>query len=557
LSRSAASPLAQTSPLAAAGRWLFPALLIATVLAYLPVLRAGFIWDDDAHLTAPGLRSFAGLWRIWSEPGATQQYYPFLHSVFWLEHRLWGDHALGYHLANLAFHFTAAWLFFRLLRRLAVPGAGLAAFLFALHPVQVESVAWISEQKNTLSLVFYLGAALAYLRFDSAGESGRPRPLRPYALASALFALALLTKSVTATLPAALLVVLWWQRETLSWRRDVRPLAPWFALGVLAGLFTAGLERNLIGAEGLAYDLSFLQRALLAGRVLWFYLGKLLWPADLAFVYPRWSIDPASFWSWLPLLAVLGLAGWFYSPRLRSRGRAPLAALLLFAGSLFPVLGFFNVYPFVYSFVADHFQYLASLAIFAAVAAALTRLGRPSQVFGAVLLVILGTLTWRQSHDYLNAETLYRATLVRNPAAWMAHNNLGRELLRDPARRAEAIACFERALALRPDYLEALNNLGLTLAQSGRPREALPYLESAVRLNSASYQAHNNLGIALASAGRAADAVAVFRRAVRLNPGLPNLHENLGKALRLAGREPEARAAFEAATRLRQAAPSP
>jgi len=216
-------------------------------LAYLPALRAGFVWDDDAHLTRPALRSLNGLWRIWSEPGATQQYYPILHSLFWLEQKLWGDAALGYHIANLVLHGSAAILFMFVLRRLAIPGAWLAALLFALHPVHVESVAWITEQKNTLSAVFYLAAALAYLRFD--GERRRAS----YLVAFGFFVLALLTKTVTTTLPAALLVVFWWQRRSLSWPRDVRPLLPWFALAVTAGLFTAWIERTLIGAEGATF----------------------------------------------------------------------------------------------------------------------------------------------------------------------------------------------------------------------------------------------------------------------------------------------------------------
>ena len=191
----------------------------------MPALQAGFIWDDDGHVTRTDLRDLSGLYRIWFEFGATQQYYPVLHSAFWLEHLVWGDSPLGYHLLNVLLHASAACLFGVLLRRLAVPGAALAALLFALHPVCVESVAWISEQKNTLSLVFYLCAALAYLRFTERRRG------TVYLLATGLFVLALLTKTVTASLPAALLVVFWWQRGRLEWRRDVVPLLPWFALG--------------------------------------------------------------------------------------------------------------------------------------------------------------------------------------------------------------------------------------------------------------------------------------------------------------------------------------
>ena len=225
-------------------QWLLALVLLLTCIAYLPAMRGGFIWDDDAHVTRPELRSAHGLYRIWFDVGATQQYYPLLHSAFWLEQKLWGDDPLGYHLVNVLLHCGVVCLVYVVLRRLEMPGALLAAAIFAVHPVEVESVAWITEQKNTLSAVFYLGAMLAYLRFDEA------RKASSYWLAIALFALGLATKTVTATLPAALLVIFWWQRGKLSWRSDVRPLVPFFVLGAVAGVFTAWVERKLIGARG-------------------------------------------------------------------------------------------------------------------------------------------------------------------------------------------------------------------------------------------------------------------------------------------------------------------
>lgn len=399
------------------------AIGLATVLAYSPALRGTFIWDDDAHVTSPELRSVEGLYRIWFELGATQQYYPLLHSAFWLEHKVWGDNVLGYHLANVFLHVAATCLAYLVLRKLRVPGALLAAAIFALHPVHVESVAWITEQKNTISAIFYLSAMLVYLGFDES------RQRSTYLLALALFVLGLLSKTVTATLPAALLVIFWWQRGTITWRRDVRPLVPFFVLGAVAGLFTAWVERNLIGAEGTSFDLSILQRGLLAGRDPWFYLSKLLWPRDLIFVYPRWDVDPTVWWQWLfPIATLSALAGCWC---LRRQSRAPLAAALLFVGTLFPVLGFLNVYPFIYSFVADHFQYLASIAVIAIVSAGLAlwreRIPESWQWFvpigGLLLLVVLASLTWRQSQMYGNVITLYRTTIARNPNCWMAYNS--------------------------------------------------------------------------------------------------------------------------------------
>ena len=513
-------------------------VLVATLLAYLPAVRADFIWNDSDYVTAPALQSLHGLWRIWCEVGATQQYYPLLHSAFWLEHRLWGDSPIGYHLVNILLHAGAAGLFAAVLRRLAVPGAWLAALLFALHPVCVESVAWISEQKNTLSLVFYLAAALTYLRFDA---TRRPAS---YWLATALFLCALLSKTTTATLPAALLVIAWWRRGRLKWRRDAGPLVPWFVLGAALGLFSGWVEKNFIGAEGGDFAFSLFQRGVLAGRIVWFYLGKLVLPVDLIFIYPRWNVDATVPWQWLFSLGVLALLGALWV--VRGRSRAPLAVLLLFAGSLFPVLGFFNVYAFIFSFVADHWQYLPCLAVLAFAGAVVSRAPR---VVGLLLVSVLGVLTWRQSRMYADMDTFYRATLARNPACWMAHNNLG-SLLRDTGRNDEAIAEYEATLWFKPDSDKAHTNVAIIFREQRRFVEALPHFEAAVKLEPGNAVYHDNLAGALREAGRAAEALPHHREALRLNAGYAAAHNDYGVTLRDLGRASEAIAQFEEAVRL-------
>ncbi len=535
--------------------WLGLATLC--VLAYLPALHGGFLWDDNGHVTAPELRSLSGLGRIWFELGATQQYYPVLHSAFWLEHRLWGESATAYHWLNVLLHALAAGLLVRVLQRLAIPGAWLAGLVFALHPVNVETGAWISEQKNTLSAVFYFLALLTYLRFDQARETGAGRLNSAgwsYVFATVFLLLAVLTKSVTATLPAALLVIAWWQRGRLSWRRDVAPLLPWFAIGLAAGLTTAWVERKFIGAEGAAYDLDFLQRVLLAGRVLWFYLGKLLWPADLSFVYPRWFINASDAWAYAGILATLAALAVLW--RLRHRTRAPLAGALLFAGTLFPALGFLNVYPFIYSYVADHFQYLAGLGLIVPLSAGLVRALASSPAWlrrglPAALVALLGGLTWHQAHDYRDNVALYRATLARNPAAWMAAYNLGMELA---ARNQtdDAIASYREALALRPDYAEAHANLAMSLlTQPDNKAEAVTHLETAVRLKPELWQAECNLANTLITVpGREAEAIAHYKTVLSRRPELAEIQLNLGIALQgQPGREAEAAARFESALR--------
>ena len=522
--------------------WVWALLLAATLLAYWPAVAGGLLWDDPAHVTRPDLRSLAGLGRIWLEPGATQQYYPLLHSAFWVEHRWWGDATPGYHLVNILLHAVAAGLLFQVLRRLAVPGAAVAAALFALHPVGVESVAWISEQKNTLSAALCFAAALAYLRFD-----GRRRR-SDYVLATVLFVAALLAKSVTATLPAALLVVFWWRDGRLTWRQHWRPLLPWLGLGVAAGLGTAVVERlYVIADQGSAYDLSALQRVLLAGRMVWFYLGKLAWPADLVFIYPRWTIDAAVPWQWLPALAVvavLAALAW-------TRRRGALTAALVYGGTLFPALGFVEVFPFRYSYVADHFQYLAAPAVFALAGAGLARLlaGRTARLAAGLLLAGLGLLARHQAGIYRDAETLYRATLARNPGCWLAEYNLGTTL--DAAgRTAEAIPHLQRALELKPDLSGALNNLGLALLHAGRVSDALPPLERLVRVDPRLPSGHCNLGTALRAAHRPEAAIAEYETALRLDPEYADAAYDLGVALADVGRNAEAVARFRQATRL-------
>ncbi len=564
------------------------ALLLGLLLfVYFPALQGGLLWDDNAHIPRLALQSFAGLGQILFKVGTTEQYYPLVFSAFWFEHALWGDSVLGYHLLNLLLHATAAFLLVAVLRKLAAPGAWLAAFLFALHPVQVETVAWMSEQKNTLSTVFYLASALIYLRFD------RGRERRDYWIAFALFVAALASKTVTATLPAALLVVLWWQRGRLDWKRDIKPLLLWLGAGVSAGLGTAYLEHSMVGAGGKGFALTLGERFLLAGHVICFYAAKLAWPSNLIFIYPHWTVDaqdPAQYW--FPV-AVVTIAVVLVFVALKYRG--PLAGFLFFVGTLVPVLGFLNVYPFRFSYVADHFQYVACLGILVPVAAGLTIAARRLSGFtkgvvtwaGPAFVAVLSFLTWNQSDLYINAETLYKATVARNPDSWMAHSNLGSVLMQE-GRSAPAMAQLESALQLNPDLPEAHNNVGLLLSDipgqaansekeyrealklrpnyaeahndlgsllSEDPKrvpEAIAEYNEALRISPDYAQAHNNLGSAYAGLGRQQEAIDEFQTALQLDPNLAEAHANLGVALmKIPGRMQEAVSHFQTALQIR------
>jgi tetratricopeptide (TPR) repeat protein len=565
------------------------AMIFAAILvAYLPALQGSPLWDDDGHLTKSSLQSAHGLWRIWFELGATQQYYPLLHSAFWIEHWMWGDATIGYHLTNIALHAISACLIVLIMRRLSLPGAWLAGFVFAVHPVYVESVAWISEQKSTLSGVFYLAALLVYLGFD------QDRRKSKYWLATGLFVLALLTKTVTATLPAVILVIFWWRRGRLEGKRDVLPLLPWFALGISGGLFTAWVERTLIGARGADFLLTPAQRVLIAGRAICFYFSKLLWPANLMFFYPHWNVDPGAWRQWLFPAAVLAVFASLGFAAIRRRG--PLASFLLFSITLFPVLGFLNVFPFRYSYVADHFQYLASLGVIVpvialAVSAIERTSARKAVTLGSsvLLILVLGVLSWRQSRMYGDEETLYRTSLQRNPGSWLAHYNLGVLLAAKPETYQDAIPEFQAAVRIKPDYAAAHHDLGAVLANTpgrmqdaiaeykiaiqddadlaeahydlgnlllrtpGGQQDAIAEYQAALRIKPDFAAAHTNLGIQLAAIpGRSADAMAEFRTALQLDPDLAEAHNSLGLMLsRMPGRLPDAIAEYQAALRVK------
>jgi len=557
-------------------------LVAATFVAYYPAVRGGFIWDDDSYVTKnPTLRSTQGLASIWSEPAATPQYYPLVHTSYWIEYRLWGLHPTGYHIVNVLLHTASAFLLWRVLVALRVPGSWLAAAIFAIHPVHVESVAWITERKNVLSGVFYLAAATAYLRF--AFEPGPTAPRRTrilwYAASLALFLGALFSKTVTGSLPAALLLVLWWKRGRLR-ITDVYPLVPFFVLALGLGSLTAIIEKHHVGALGNDWSFSPTDRCLIAGRALWFYAGKLVWPSPLSFVYPRWIIDSAQWWQYLFPLAASGVVAALWLAR-RPLGRGPLTAVLFFAGTLVPALGFFNVYPMRYSFVADHFQYLASIGLIVlAVAAGTKAAAQPgsrrkagASVLAAGIIVLLGVLTWRQGHVYADHAALWHDTLRKNPSAWMAHNNLGilleaegrihdairhyteaanlktdypeayynrahaHTLLGDPH---QAIQDYTRAIELRPAYPEAYNNRGIIFGQTGDLPRALQDYTQAIDLKPDHAEAYNNRGYTYTQLGDLARAIQDCTKAIELRPGMAEAYNNRGDAYRRKGEPSQA-----------------
>ena len=529
--------------------WCGALIVLLTVVAYFPALHGGFIWDDDDHLTKnPAMLSTAGLKQIWSSL-AVSRYYPLTLTTFWVEHRFWGLNPQPYHAVNIGLQAANAVLLWILLRRLQVRGAWIAAMLWAVHPINVETVAWVTEMKNTQSGLFFLLALLMFLRFE---DSQR---WRDYGIALMCGAAAMLSKPSTVVLPGVILLCAWWRRGRWT-RQDLLRVAPLVALAMGMSLLTVLEQRHHIEHEIAAgWTLAAGQRLVLAGDAVWFYAGKLLWPADLIFIYPRWELWTDSAVAWLPLAGLLAVAWVLWRFRHESWARAGTFGVGYSVIALLPVLGFFEIFFFRYSYVADHFQYLATMGWVALVVSAGVLIcdrwgGRQvGTIAAAVMVLTLMLCTWTRAHVYHDSETLWRDTLARNPGALMAHNNLG-VLLEQNGRILEAIEHFKQALRIDVDNPQTHNNLGNALFRQGDVAKAEKEYNQALRLNPGSATAHFNLGTALRQLGQASEAIPHYEQALQLNPDYPEAQNNLGLALQDLGRVAEAQKHYQEALRL-------
>jgi tetratricopeptide (TPR) repeat protein len=520
-------------------------LALLVFVAFFPAITGQYIWDDDHHAGVIGplhLNNLAGLLHIWThDKFVTPQYYPLTFTTFWAEYLLWGDNTLGYHLDNFLLHAASAILVWRLLKRLKLPGAWLAAAIWAVHPLQTESVAWISERKNVLSGLLFFASIWCYLEFAGlAPPLGKKRgpglsadgstlllgdTRLAYAASLILLILALLAKTVVCAMPAVMLILLWWRGRRLSDRKTYLPLLPFFAAGLAMSLITVYLETAPGGdveARGPDWALTLLERFLIAGRGLWFYVSKLIWPSPLIFSYPRPlptldSLGPIFYavqWGYLISAAAVFALLWKMT---KAWGRGPLAAVLFYFVTLFPALGFINIFPMRYSFVADHFQYLSGLGLIvlavAAVSSAARRLSAAPAAGVTVAAILLAALVFQsrlQSQIYQSPFALYQDILDKNPDSWMAADNLGIELIRRGTQEQQAVVndtaqgdsdaatadkqqsqadfqkaedLFHHALALRAGNYITRNSLGLLYRQMGRWDDSETELRKVVELD--------------------------------------------------------------------------
>ncbi len=536
--------------------WVWELLLVlALFLIYSPVWQAGYVWDDGAVvINNPVIAGPLGLKEIWTTSAA--DICPATLTTFWLEYAVWGSAPLPYHLVNVLLHGLCAVLLGRVLRRLQIPGAWLGAALWAFHPVQVESVAWISELKNTQSAVFFLLSILFYIRWLETRKGDVPhRGDWPYGLSLLCGALAMTSKSSTVILPVVLVLFAWWMEGRWHWRH-LTPLAPFFLMSLAAGIVSIWTQGLQLANTSLDWERTWPERLVTAGEAIWFYLGKLVWPHPLVTIYPRWTIDAGDWVSYLPLLAAIGILIILWL-KCESWSRPYFMAYAYFLVALLPVLGLVNNTYSRYSFVADHFQYLASMGPLALAGAGIIRLGslvttsRPwiASTVGAVLLVALGTLSWQRTWVYQNQETLWTDTLAKNPECWAGYNDLGDALLQK-GQIEDAMVQYRKAVEIYPDFVDAHTNLGTALLQSGHAEEAIAEYQKVLALSPDSAKAHFNLGDAFVRAKQVDLAVAQYQRAADIDPDYAEAHYNLGWIFLNQGRSDEAVAQFQDVMRL-------
>jgi tetratricopeptide (TPR) repeat protein len=534
------------------GKLLLPrAALIAVMVfwIFLPVIHGDWLWDDEELISQNELmHDPGGLWKIWSEPGSLIDYYPLWYSAEWLQWHLWHDETLGYHLINIFLHLAGALLVWRLLDKFGLRLAWLGGLIFAIHPVQVESVAWMAELKNTLSLPPFLLAMCAYIDYDEQGKRG------DYFLALGLFLIAMLCKTTMSLFPVVILLYTWWKRGRIR-GADWKACAAFFTVSLVLGLITVWFQQDhAIRGQDIPIGGLF-SRLALAGTSLSFYIFDCVWPVGLMPIYPKWTIDPPSLVQFLPWLMLGGVTYAFWTRR-ATWGRHVLLGLGFFLINLAPFLGFTTAFYMSFSWVADHILYLPLIGLIGLGIGGLEQASRqvpPSgRACGVGVVAALVALMAFESHRYagmfVNQETLWTYTLEHNPEAWPAHNNLGNFLLRT-GHNEEAMEHFRQALRINPQLAQAHNNWGNALLKVGRSSEAIEQYEAALKISPDYELAHKNMGIALAQTGRIPEAIEQDKAALEINPDDIEIHMDLGELLLETGQASEAAEQFDAALR--------
>lgn len=513
-------------------------LFIAVFIAHFPATQAGYIWDDDCQLyNNPRILNPGGLCKIWFSREATD-YWPLTSTSFWIEWRLWGgdpSNTTPYHVTNILLHAASAIFLWRILLRLGLGhlGAFLGGLLFAVHPITVPSVAWISERKNVLSMAFYLLSIWAYLRFD---DDRRPRW---YVLALSAGLAALLAKTSVVALPIVLLLLIWWNHSKLTWQ-DLLRTAPFFLFSLVLGLVTLWFHKHnsIAGAEVRPEHIA--SRIASVGWAFWFYVYKLVMPVRMGMIYPRWEIDGGRLLSYVPLALMLASFAALWSLRYLW-GRGPLVAWATFAIVLSPILGLLDMAYAQYSLVADHLQYPGIPGIMALIGGGLAatiswargthRQGLTAGVAGitvAIVLVLTG-LSWRHAQTFRDKIAFWSQNIAINDQAWGAYFNRG-IAFGENGDYAQAVQDYTRCIELRPAYAEAYYSRSLAYYIVGNYPLALDDANKAAELKPNEPLVYSTRGTAYMGLGDLPQAIENYTKAIELNPAYARAYGNRGTA---------------------------
>jgi tetratricopeptide (TPR) repeat protein len=512
-------------------------------------MHGEWLWDDrDLIVTNALIHDPQGLWKIWFDPINLLDYLPLKVSVEWIEWRIWGNDTLGYHLLNVVLHLLSVFLLWRLFYKMGLRFAWLGALIFTVHPVLVESVAWIAELKNTLSLPFFLLAMMAWIDFDA------QRKTRDYLLALGLFILALLSKPTMIMFPFIILLYAWWKRGRIDWR-DLRASAAFFAASLAMGIATVWFLNRTAGEQSVVLG-GLMSRLACAGLCIAFYFSKCVLPIDLMAIYPQWKLDPPSPLQFLPWL-VLGAVLYFLWTRRAGWGRHVLLGLGFFLINLAPFLGLNAGSYMNYTWVMDHIVYIPIIGLIALAIAGLDQAGTqlaatPRRAGTALIAVAIALLAW-SSHGYakiyVSLESLWGYNVRANPAAALPHNDLA-FALNDRGDIPDAIDQLRLAVRLDPRYGDARHNLGVLLLNTGQTDEALTEFQAALQLSPNVAERHYNVGQALQQAGRYTEAMDQFQQAIVLDPNDVQAYNDLAIDLAAERRYPEAIQVLQSAVQI-------
>lgn len=592
-------------------RW--PALIILlAILIYGYSLTNNFSWDDNNYiLKNPGVLSWTGLPKLWSSLDLAFYDNPLTLTFFWVQHKLWGVHPMGYHIISLVLHILNALLFFGLAKKTAPAIAGIPALLFTIHPIQVETVAWIAEQKNLFCLFFLQLAFHSYLNFDENGER------KNYFKMLLFFFMSILSKSIGICFIAIPFLHAWWKKGTLG-KHQLLLVIPLLCLGSLTATWAVHVHHLYEVRDGIA---SFPERMILSGKLFFFYIKQMLLPWRFLTFYPKWNLDSTRWTNWMGLISLLILYGAFYWQR-RRLGRGAFTLLCFYGISIFPALGLFHVTFMKFSYAADHFTYLSLPPIILLAVSAAYLFQEKAKIFltqkklfslswfpksiFALIVVYLALLSFRLTFNYANSVMLFSQLLIQFPESAAAHFHMGRLCLDNPnaCELDQAGYFFQKAIQLGQKDFDTYEGLGsvcekklyfrkalaayqLALNTENRPillayvyqrmgviclflnnpRLALVYFEKAIahtqgplyrkqlRLYSAkgilnSADEFVDLGNAYFFNGKYPEAAKAFRSAVILAPQDAENHLALGKVLVELGNTKEALKSFETAHKL-------